>query len=195
MKRRAFLATAGLVATTGCLGRAVSDGDEPATRDESTTQRDSATRGDGDALADHGRSCPAIHDSADATVCAGEGGDRGVSFGQNADRLTSGEVLELTLVTEDTESVGLNPYDWGVYREKDGGWARVDQEPTIEPWVVLASGERLQWRVGVGDATVDTDGDRVYGGPKDLDPGEYAFAATADIGDATVSLVAPFTVE
>lgn len=195
MKRRAFLATTGLVATTGCLGRAVSDGDEPTTRDESATRRDSTTRDDTDELVDHERSCPTVHDSVDATVCAGEASDRGVSFGQNTDRLAAGDVLELTLVTEDAGSVGLNPYDWGVYRATDDGWTRVDPEPTIEPWVVLASGDRLHWRVGIGGVTADTDGDRVYGGSKSLDPGEHAFAVTADIGDTKVSLVAPFTVE
>lgn len=187
MKRRAFLATTGLVVTTGCLGRAVSDGDEPTTGDKSTRTGDGTSTGEA--------SCPTIHDSVDATVCTGGPSDRGVSFGQSADRLTAGEVLELTLVNEDAESVGLNPYDWGVYRETSDGWERVDPRATIEPWVVLDAGERLHWRIGVGDASPETDDDNAYGGSRDLEPGEYAFAATADVAGDRVSLVAPFTVE
>ena len=195
MKRRAFLATTGLVATTGCLGRAVSDGDESSLWDDTTTEDDPTTRDDTATLGDHERSCPTVHDDVNATVCAGGASDRGVSFGQNAERLTAGDVLELTLINEDAESVGLNPYDWAVYRETEDGWEPVDPGPTIEPWVVLEPGERLHWRVGVGGVTAHTDGDRVYGGSEQLDPGAYAFAATADVAGTTVSLVAPFTVE
>jgi hypothetical protein len=189
MKRRAFLATTGLVATTGCLGRAVGGGDGPTTRDD-TTARDDVTTAKDEA------SCPTVHDSVDATVCAGAPNDRAVSFGQSTDRLTAGEVLELTLVNEDAESVGLNPYDWAVYRETDDGWKRVERGPVIEPWVVLEAGDRVHWRVGVGDAAPDTSPEDVYGGSLALDSSQrYAFSVSVDVAGDRVSLVAPFTVE
>jgi hypothetical protein len=184
MKRRAFLATTGLVATTGCLGRAVSDGDGPTTGDGTTTQ------GGNEAP------CPTLRDEVDATVCTGGTNDRGVSFGQSDDRLTAGDLLELTLVNEDAESVGLNPYDWAVYRETDDGWKRVERGPVIEPWVVLEAGDRVRWRVGVGDADPDTSPEDVYGGSLALDSGRrYAFSVSVDVAGDRVSLVAPFTVE
>lgn len=201
MKRRTFLATTGLLATTGCLGRAASDGDESSlwddttTEDDTTTQNETTTRDDTATPGDHEASCPSVHDDVDATVCSGGEPGRGVSFGQNTERLAAGEVLEVTLVNEDVESVGLNPHDWAVYRETDAGWEQVDPGPTIEPWVVLESGDRLHWRVGIGGVTTDTGEGGVYGGSKTLDPGTYAFAVTADVAGAKVSLVAPFTVE
>jgi hypothetical protein len=215
MKRRAFLATTAVVATTGCLGRAGSDGDEPTTGDGTTTGDDdettsdgptddgTTTTGDGTTTGDDDGTptddaesrCPQLHDSVDATVCAGEPNSLGVSFGQSTDRLARGELLELTLVNEDAASVGLNPYEWAVYEEAGDGWTQVDPGPTITPWVVLHGGERLRWLVGVGDVTPENGGERVYGGAVDLDPGEYAFGTTADVAGDRASLVAPFTVE
>ena len=108
----------------------------------------------------------------------------------------AGDLLELTLVNEDADSVGLNPYDWAVYRETDDGWKRVERGPVIEPWVVLEAGDRVRWRVGVGDADPDTSPEDVYGGSLALDSGRrYAFSVSVDVAGDRVSLVAPFTVE
>lgn len=179
MKRRAFLATAGLVATTGCLGRA-------GTGDTSTTTSH-ADEAD----------CPDLSDGTDPTVCSGAAENQPVSFGQSVDRVAVGETLEVTLVNEDAESVGLNPYDWRVHRQTDDGWERVERGAVIEPWVVIEAGDRVRWRVGVGDAAEpDTSPDDVYGGSLDLGAGErYAFSVSVDVDDERVLFVAPFTVE
>jgi len=179
MKRRAFLATTGVVATAGCLGRA-------------DTGDDSTTTSGGD-----GTDCPDVHGGTDATVCSGADGSQPVSFGQSTDRVALGEALEVTLVNDSASEVGLNPYDWAVHRETDDGWERVERGPVIEPWVVLDQGDRVRWRVGVGDAAdPDTSPDDVYGGTLALDSGQrYAFSVSVDVDGERVVFVAPFTVE
>ena len=186
MRRRTFLATGAVLATTGCLGSASTGGDD-------------ATTANGDEP-----DCPDIHGGTKSTVCAGATGDRPVSFTQRTDRVAVGGTLEATLVNDTAASVGLNPYDWAVHRETDGGWKPVDRGAVIEPWVVLEAGGRARWRVGMGDsADPDTNPDDVYGGSLPLESGQrYAFSVSADVGDddndadddRTV-FVAPFTVE
>jgi hypothetical protein len=178
VKRRAFLATGAVLATAGCLG-CVGTGS-----DDSTT-----TSGEG--------ACPDVHGGTDATVCAGAAGSQPASFGQSTDRVAVGETLEVTLVNNSAESVGLNPYDWAVHRETDDGWKPVDRGAVVEPWVVLEAGDSVRWRVGVGDtADPDTSPDDVYGGALDLDSGRrYAFSVDVDLDDDPVVFVAPFTVE
>lgn len=213
MERRSLLATgaslAAAAATAGCLGRtgAGDGGGDDSTTDSSTTDHatDEAGSDDGDASFDDDAD-PGVPDCADlyddhesvaAVVCAGESASRQVSFGQNTDRLARGETLETTLVNDGAAAaVGLNPYAWSVHRRVGGGdWKRLERGAYVEPWVTLASGERLRWRVGVGEVEVQPHADdRVYGGSLDLDAGTYAFSAIVDVDGQRVAFVAPFAV-
>lgn len=210
MKRRSLLATGASLAaaaTAGCLGRTGDGGgDNDSTTDSSTTHHatDEAGGDDGDASFDDDADpgvpdCTDLyddHESVDAVVCAGEPATRRVSFGQNTERLPRGETLEATLVNDGADAVGLNPYAWTVHRRVgDGDWERVDRGPVIEPWVTLSSGDRMRWRVGVGDSDVQPHpDDQRYGGSLDLDAGGYVFSVTADVDDQRVAFVAPFAV-
>ena len=211
MKRRGLLATGvslAAAATAGCLGRtgAGDGGGDDSTTDPSTTDHatDEAGSDDGDASLDDDAGpgapdCPARYpgdESVEAVVCAGQSGNRRVSFGQNTDRLARGAPLEVTLVNDGADAVGLNPYAWTVHRRVgDGDWERVDRGPVVEPWVTLSAGDRLRWRVGAGDSDVQPHpDDQVYGGSLDLDAGGYAFSVTADVDDQRVAFVAPFAV-
>ncbi|MDH5021551.1 hypothetical protein [Halobacterium rubrum] len=178
MKRRAFLATGAVLATAGCLGRAGTGGD-----DSTPTSVDD--------------DCPDVSDGTDATVCSGTAENQPASFGQSADRVAVGETLEVTLANDSADEVGLNPYDWRVHRETEDGWEPVDRGAVIEPWVVLEAGERVRWRVGVGEtADTDTGPEDVYGGTLALESGQrYAFSVSVDVDEDRVVFVAPFSVE
>jgi len=209
MKRRAFLATGVAVAAAGCLGRTGRGGgggggdSDPTTTNGGGDGDSTTTSGDGGSGGGSGddAGCPDVSgDDSATTVCSGAAGGQPASFGQNADRVAVGEVVEVTLVNDAAESVGLNPYDWRVHRETgDGsGWERVERGPVVEPWVVLGAGDRARWRVGVGDAAdPDTSpDDGVYGGTLPLESGRrYAFSVAADVDGDPVAFVAPFTVE
>lgn len=214
MKRRSLLATgaslAVAAATAGCLGR-TGVGDGRATDDTTTTDDEKQTTAgsgsedagddphfDDDAAPDVPE-CPDLYDDADnvdAVVCAGEASDERLSFGQSAERVARGDALEATLVNDAADSVGLNPYDWAVHRRVSGGdWERVDRGPVPEPWTELSRGDRMRWRVRVGDSDVQPHpDDQVYGGNLALDAGAYAFAVTAEVGGQRVAFVAPFAV-
>jgi len=216
MKRRSLLATgaslAAAAATAGCLGRTgPGDGGDDDTTDTSTTNPDNTSGGDGASGGDDDEprfdddadpdapECPDIYEdreNVDAVLCADESGSRRVSFGQNTGRLPRGETLSATLVNDGADAVGLNPYDWTVHRRvDDGDWKRVDRGPVVEPWETLSTGDRLRWRVGVGDSDVQPHPDEnVYGGSLDLEPGSYAFSVIADVDGQRVAFVAPFAV-
>ncbi|AAG18957.1 MULTISPECIES: hypothetical protein [Halobacterium] len=176
MKRRAFLATAAVLTTTGCLGRTDSVSDSDDTDD-----------------------CPTMHsdnDAVDTVVCAGASDGHPITFTQDQTTVSRGGVVPVTLGNDDADEIGLNPHDWTVYRETDSGWKTVREDPVIQPWTTLSAGDRIHWRVGVGDADPDTSDDTVYGDVLDLASGSrYAFSTIVDVDDEQTALVAPFTVE
>jgi len=104
------------------------------------------------------------------------------------------ETLEFVCYNRSGESVGFNPYDWGIERYDDGEWTHVAPEITPEPWTNLPDGETFTWALPSGPHPSTNDEQRQYVGAS-LDPGVYAFHVSVMTGeDSRTELIALFEV-
>ncbi|GGL31110.1 hypothetical protein GCM10009037_13560 [Halarchaeum grantii] len=182
--RRRVLAALGfgvVGSLAGCTG-ASSAPDEVTTDETTTTPPDFS-------------GCPSLRETADETVCAATApADAPVVLAPSRADVAAPGTLRFTLTNDSEASLGLNPYDWALHRETDGGWERVAPDAVIQPWFTLAPGESRTWELQIGGGHSAPQNDStVVAGPLDLEPGTYAFSVVA-VGEARTAYVARFRV-
>lgn len=196
MDRRAVLTSTALslstVALAGCSRAPTADGtgqsvetsrpdDPPA--GETTTDGGSASRF-------AGQPCPSFVSNADRTVCYHAVDPASeplvlVPSSETFDPTTdsgSDETLTMTLRNDGEESVGLNPYAWGLYSRTGDGWDRVAPDFYIEPWFTVAPGEAAEWNLRSEERS-SPDGDLFVQAVYDFSEGVYAFGVDGIVGD------------
>jgi hypothetical protein len=154
MRRRRYLTLAAGAAAglAGCAARAIPGSERPAEPDEP-------------------EGCPAEL-AFERTVCPGVDGP--VSIEQSGETV-SGDTwsLVVTATNESTDSVGVNPQAWAIYRQDGDRWEHVAPDVSIEPWIELRPDERYVWQLTAGAGGLADADHRVF---LDIDPGTYAFA-------------------
>lgn len=96
-------------------------------------------------------SCPSFADDA-TTVCAHDAsGDEPVGFTASARTLAPMNSIAFELTNRSNNSLGMNPYQWTVYRRRDDDWTHVAPDAYPEPWLQLDPDETHEWTLTLGD--------------------------------------------
>lgn len=171
LTRRRFgvLVASGAVATTGCIdGNGEENGDDNGVGngdDDNDENNDENGNDEPTTTEFRGHELPPLpardrhvwyHDRSDASVYL-EPSDETVEPPQD---------VEFTLRNESDDEVGINPYDWNVYKLYDGAWKLVKPRETPEPWEMVPPGESRSQTLEVSTDADEGDialGDGIYG--------------------------------
>jgi len=178
LTRRRFgvLLMSSAVGASGCLGDGDENGDgngDGNSDGESDDGNDDNGEGDGNRNGDEpGTTEFRGHElsplpASENNVWYHDRGDAPVYLEPSDETVEPPQDVVFTLRNESDDGVGMNPYDWNVYKLYEGDWRLVMFREIPEPWETLPSGESESQTVSVGtEASGDTDialGDGIYG--------------------------------
>lgn len=197
MRRRALLASLGILGLAGCTDSPATDPASPTSEPTPTaTSPGTDVPPDGtptgtppDAGVPPGDStCPAVE--VDRVVCAPETDPESVPLALTADSRSGSlpATFEFTLANGTEATLHINFYDWGLWKRVSGEWFYIVPREIPEPLMRLPSGESHSWRL-TAEHELPEEFNRWYGSWTDsgtvsgLGGGEYAFTTGGWFGD------------
>ena len=166
-RRFSVLLASGAVGTSGCIGDG-DGGDENGNDSNRNSTGNDSENPNGDEAGTtefRGHELPPLP-ASDGNVWYHDRGDAPVYLEPSEETVEPPQDVVFSLRNESDDGVGLNPYDWNVYKLYEGDWRLVKFREIPEPWETVPPGESVSQTVSVSTHADEGDialGEGVYG--------------------------------